>query len=178
MKRLKRFLVPVVLGVLLLPLLVGPTGGAPLGAVVKTLAVSAADCYPCEDDVDYENYGIYLKGTHGTGQVHFICPVKFPEYGKHRVRAITMCVYDQHTWKDYDVFAFALRHNLLQGTATTMGTVRSTGSSATKPRCFTIKGAKINPKVLYPKNGMYFRVIMEGHNNLWLFGFRVKYTVS
>ena len=56
-----------------------------------------------------------------------------------------------------------------------MGLVRSTGSSATKPRSFTIKGAQINPKVVYPTHKMYFWVWMEGHNNLWFYGLRIRY---
>jgi hypothetical protein len=145
----------------------GPGGNA--------LTISAADCYPYTEDVQYVNWGYFIRGNSGTGQAIFICPIRFPEYGTHRVRSVTIYVQDRLSGVDKDVFVKLYRTSPGSGNQALMGQVRSTGSSTTMPRAFTIGGSGLANRNVSQTQGMHLRVSMSGSNYLAFFGARVRY---
>jgi len=153
----------------------------PLQATSRTMTVPASGCYPQQDGALYYNNGEYIQGEQDAALQTFICPVYFAEFAsRHTVQSVTMYCYDQHTWSgdEHDVVAYMYRTEPALGAAETyMGTVRSTGYSSTNPTAWTISGAQINPKVVYPRQGMYFWVQFVGHSNLKLYGFKINYTI-
>jgi len=189
MKRMRRLWVALLLGLLVVATVVGVAlAGSksapvpqPLQATSRTMTVSASGCYPIEDGQLYYNNGRNIAGEQDAPLQTFICPVYFPDFAsRHNIQSVTMYCYDQHTWSgdQYDVVAYMYRTEpALGNTETYMGTVRSTGSSSTNPRAFTISGTQINPKVVYPRQGVYFWVGFVGHSNLMLYGFKVNYTI-
>jgi hypothetical protein len=181
MHRNKKLLLVTILSMVFAILLMGATTkNNALYATVgpRYVTVGAADCTPRDSDFNYHNFGRSLRGETGAGTVYFACAVNFPDYGTHVITAITLYAYDQHTWQDQDVIARAYRVNPATGTESHMGTARSTGSSATDPRSFTISWGQINPKHVYPGHKMYFWLSMLGHDNLKMYGIKVRYNLK
>jgi hypothetical protein len=143
----------------------------PEGAIVNTIAVSAADCYPNSDDREFINTGAYIQGTALPGFAYFICPVHFPDYGTHTVRSVTIYVYDNYV--SDDVLVDVYRTNPSAASRVRMGTVESTGSSATKPRAFTIRGSAIRNRSVSPTRVMFLSVLL--YHDTRFYGARIKY---
>jgi hypothetical protein len=154
-----------------------PKAASTDSAVIKTLTIAAADCYPKNDAIQYNNDGYIIRGIYGKGWATFICPVDFPEYGTHTVRLVTIYVLDNVAGVGNDVIVNADRTNHNTGFKDHIGTVRSTGSSSTIPRAFTISGAALTNRNVQPTRGMYLTVSMESHYNLGFFGARIRYSV-
>jgi hypothetical protein len=182
MKKGKVLWVALLLGALLLATFVqvglARPKAAPEGAVVNVLTISAADCVIRSHGQRYLNEGYYLQGQHGMGWVRANCPVHFPEYGTHRVRRLTIYVYDEvGGGGDYDVFGTLYRTRPNTAGRANMGTAKSTGSSTTNPRAFTISGTAISPNGVSPTQGMYLLISLRGHNNLKFYGAQIRYIV-
>jgi hypothetical protein len=177
MKKGKVLCVALLLGALLLATFVqvglARPRATPDNAVVNTVTVSAADCSPTSEDIQFTNNGHYL-----TNDANFwwwyVCPVHFPEIGTHTVRSVTVYVYDPIS---ADVFVDLYRTNPSTGSSVMMGTVKSTGSSATNPRAFTIRGSAITNRNVSPTRGMYLYLTIPGDDPRF-YGARIKYVVK
>jgi hypothetical protein len=182
MKRNKKLLIIVMLSVVVALVLMGATSrknGLYATSGPRTLTITGSDCTPHTDNIDYFNNGYRLVGAPGIQYVQpFTCAVNFPDYGIHTVTHITLYAYDQHTWADRDVFAKPFLASPKTGSETQMGTVRSTSSSTTDPRAFTISWGQISPNKVYPGQKMHFWVYMEGHSGLAFYGLRITYRVK
>lgn len=182
MRRINRLWAPSLLCALLMAVLAGATSArpnpAPLASAAKTLTVSASDCYPSNDDVDYFNAGKDIMGNAGT--VTFICPAHFPEHGEHEVLGITMYAYDYRSGSglQYKICASPTLTDPSSGGEDEMGEICSTGSSSTKVRSFTISGTALSPNSVDPEHGMYFWVEMGSHDRLKLYGFHLSYSTG
>jgi len=141
--------------------------------------VTAADCYPVRDYIQYFNGGSWLEGSAGT--VSFICPVQFPERGAYEmlVQGITMYAYDDKSGSDDDdkICAEVNRTYPPTKTENRMGEVCSTGDNEDDPRSFSISGAQISPNQVDPTRGMHLWVTM-GSTRLRLYGFHISYSTG
>lgn len=176
MKKRKVLWVALLLGALLLAIFVqvglARPKVAPEAAVVKTLTVSAADCSPISEDIEFTNHGRYLSND-ANYWWWYVCPVHFPEYGTHTIRAVTVYIYDPIS---ADIFVELYRTDPRTGSSVSMGEVRSTGSSATDPRAFTIRGSAISNRNVAPTRGMYLYLTIPGDDPRF-YGARIKYIV-
>lgn len=171
MKRLKRLLVPVLLGILLLPLLVGSAGGASAAVPAKVVTVQAADCIATREFYDYWNLGSEIFMASGAGS--FICPVHFPEAGLHRVVKIRMYCYDGIGGAI--IQAYAYRASPRNADWALMGSLKSRNAPAADPLVVTLRRSQISNRRIPVGDGMHFSVSIEGPTNLVLYGFDVWY---
>jgi hypothetical protein len=186
MKRKKKLLLVEILSLVVASALMGATSRknalyATIGP--RYVTIGAPDCTPSKNTTRYSNRGYFIHGDPSQTPPDsvteaFVCAVNFPDYGVHVITQITMYAYDQHTWADKDVFAKPFLVNPKNGSETQMGTVRSTSSSTTDPRAFTISWGQISPNKVYPGQKMYFWVYMHSHNNLKFYGVKVRYNVK
>jgi hypothetical protein len=161
-----------VLSVALMGVVVARPESQPLNSTVTgTLTVSAADCYPASDGIDFVNGGSYLRPM--TGEGTFLCPVDFPERGDHEIKTITLYAYDNHP--DEDVCATAYRTDPSTASQAQIGQVCSTGSDTTDPRPFTIQGGDIGFGLIDPEHGMYVLIAMQATPDLFAYGLRIGY---
>ena len=139
--------------------------------ITGTLTLSASDCYPATEDIDFVNGGYYLRPIPGEGT--FLCPVNFPESGDHEVKSITFYAYDNHV--DENVCATVYRTDPSTASQVAMGQVCSTGSDTTDPRPFSIQGEDISPSLVDSLHGMYILITMQATPDLFAYGFRIAH---
>ena len=172
MKRLKKWWMPVLLGMLLTTMLFGVAGARPLGGPLKVVTVSAAECIP-RDDSDWNNQGGYLYVNSGSGE--FTCPVHFPEYGTKRVRIVRVYVYDNDAsgyvgWVAYRTFPAGATQVGMTGAA------KTSSDSGADPQVLTRSWGQISNEVVTQNHGMYVRVAISAASSaLKLYGFKIWY---
>lgn len=172
MEKIKKMLMPVLLGSLLVAILVGVAGASrndrPLASPGTKLTIPAAYFHPVNDDCDYENSGVYLYLISGT--CTFTAPVFFP--GKVRVNSITLYAYDNNASHDIGVNLYrTVPHKV---TEKLMGFASTNGSSPTLPRVFTDSSLAFNP--VRRTHGAYLWLTIGDNDSLDFYGVRIDYT--
>ncbi len=176
MERITRSWAALMLCALLMATLVGAASArpkpAPLASPAKTLTVSAADCYPVRDYIQYLNGGWFLEGSVGT--VSFVCPAHFPDGGTYEilVQSITMYAFDNESGR---VCLEAARTRPDDGDEDIMVDDVCTTNSTADPQ--TRSTSSIAHKFVDPTQGMYLWVTMAS-NGQRLYGFHISYDIA
>jgi hypothetical protein len=126
--------------------------------------------FPEDDGINWDNEGYYIKSdTHGSWE-WFCAPVVFPTGQAVVVESITLYAYDDNG--SDNVCAYLSRTDLAAGSQMTMGSICSTGASASV-RHFTESTISGNP--LKHGKGIYLSLAIQDDTDLYAYGVRIQY---
>ncbi len=163
----------MVMGALLVGMLAGgvvwarPGQSAQAADATRRITIPAAFFHPANEIYDYWNNGDYLEMNSGIGA--FTAPVVFPCLPSVTVERIIFSVRDQHTDEDACVTLYRTKPN--KGTKNQMGLVCSSGS---QPGVINYTDDTIDYPVVWPSNGPYLYLVIEGLN-VEVYGVRIEY---
>jgi hypothetical protein len=176
MKKIKRLLIPALLGVVLIAAVVGVASARPnarpLEQAWRVLAVSPHACTPDGDVGAYDYTASYLECD--ATPCNFYCAIDFPAAGEQAVGAVnvkrlTMFAYD-NTGGDVEVFL--MKTYGPTGGNQQMATASST-DSASSPQ--TVMDTSIENNPIYRTQAPYIFVRMDDAS-FFVAGFHVHYT--
>jgi hypothetical protein len=159
------------LAVLLVAVLVGPSGAAePRAAVTRVITIPAAAFHPNTKEVDFGNNGSFLALYSGTG--YFLAPVFF-ESRDVTVNSIILYAHDNNATDD--TCAFLYRTTPWNSSEEQMGYVCSTGASPSG-RNFT--ETSLIPRKVTGAYGPYLWLYLPTSANLSVHAVRINYTYT
>ena len=177
MKGLFKRVLLAALAVLLLAVLVGPSGAAGETAtqprtVTKVITIPAAAFSATQDGVDFVNWGRALYTASGIGA--FTSPVLL-ESRDVTVNDVTLYTYDNNTG---EVCLRLYRTNPLSLANQEMGSVCSSGASTTDPRVFTM--TPFAYRKITGSHGPYLYLYLPGSaaEGYVFYAVRIKYTYT
>jgi hypothetical protein len=154
MEKAKKLWIPVLLGVLLITLMVGVAGAGEnnrsSGALGPTayITVPAAAFSPSQDEVEWYNYGQWIRNDSLSDYRFYAGPIVFPHAGKVQITQIVLVAYDNNSGTTAEACATLYRSKFLTGAEESMASICSTGSDPSVRRFATpnISPNEINPK--------------------------------
>jgi len=175
MNRLLNTWRPILLGLVLLSVLVGVAGAVPTNqpsalSTRRQLMISAADFYPINDDIDYNNDGTDVRPMSGSG--YFIAPVDFPYPLWVTIDKFELFAYDNNSAQEIRVWL-----NLSKPASFSeenFGYV-ATGMPYASDTNGTWQDTTISPNVKNPADDLYVYVWFGDSANLRLYGVRIFY---
>jgi len=170
---------PMLLGALLMLVLVGVAGAVPTDqpsalSTRRQLMISAADFYPCDDSVNYSNYGISLYSNVDNTDQYFMAPIDFPYSLWVTIDKLEVFAYDNNSTGR--IQTWLLLSSPTSGNEQSIAYI-DTGVAYTDPvnDPRTWQDTSISPNVKNPGNDIYLQVVISDNNNLELYGARIFY---
>ncbi len=179
MKRVKKWWMPVMLGVLLMAVLVGVAGArshdrAQAASGTRQLIIQAADFYPTNNTSAFVNQGGYLVSNVNMSTIAFIAPVQFPAAYWVTVEKVQLFAHDNNTTGQIKMWLY--RTKPAAGSLVEMA-YTETGYAFADPvaQARTWTDTSISPSVKNPANGTFLIVWITDDTDLILSGARIFY---
>jgi hypothetical protein len=180
MNNVKRLIMPMLLGVLLVASAVGVASARPNARPVeqgwRVLTVTTGGCFPWDDTEDWKHMGTDLRCD--TGTCDFVCTFDFPAAGEQAVGAVyvkklSMYAYDNNGDTDKNAYAYLQKAYPPTGGSANMAIVQTSGASSTDPQIVVDTSILSNP--VWRTQGPYLWIEIAA-TNVKVYGFYIHYT--
>jgi hypothetical protein len=179
MKKARKLWVPVLLGVLLIALMVGVAGAGtsnrPSGALGPTayITVPGAAFNPSQDEVEWYNYGQWIRNDSLSDYRFYAGPIVFPYAGTVQIKQVVLVAYDNNPGTNAEACATLYKNAFMTGAEQAMASVCSTGSDPAVRRFAT---TAISPNQVNPKwAGCYVCLMLRAGTEIQAYAVRIAY---